>query len=123
MDKRGFTLIELLTVVAILSLLFVIAIPKINTAFKESKADQLQEIREMVAEATDVFLNYDCGKNTYDALKDNKEIKIYLNVMSDCGVIEEKIYNPVSGEYFNIDNEYIIVKLDEVGMINYELSF
>lgn len=123
MNKKGFTLIELLTVVAILSLLFVISLPKINAAFKESRADQLQEVREMVAEATEVYLYNSCGKDTYNTLIKKDEVKIYLNVISECGLIEDKIYNPVSGENFNIDDEYVIARIDEVGMIEYELSF
>ena len=57
MNRKGFTLIELLTVIAILSLILVISLPRINAAFKESRADQLLEVREMVADATDIYLN------------------------------------------------------------------
>ena len=48
---------------------------------------------------------------------------INLSSISNCGLIENKIYNPVSGEYFDIDNEYVDVIIDEVGMIDYTLSF
>lgn len=123
MNKKGFTLIELITAVAILSIIGVILLPKINTAFKTSRADQLEEVRESVIEASEVFLNSSCGKDLYDKLIDEDEVKITLNVINNCGLIDEKIYNPVSGEYFNIDNEYVVAKIDEVGMITYELSF
>ena len=123
MNRKGFTLIELLTVIAILSLILVISLPRINAAFKESRADQLLEVREMVADATDIYLNNRCGRDTYNRLIKNNEVLIYLNVLSNCGVIEDKIYNPMTEEYFDIDNEYIIARIDEVGMIDYELSF
>ena len=123
MNKNGFTLIELVSVVAILSIIGVLMLPKINTAFKESRADQLEEVREKVVQATDVYLKYSCGKDSYNLLMKNDEVKIGLNVISDCGLLDSRIYNPVSGKYFDIDNVYVIAKIDEVAMIDYELSF
>jgi len=123
MNKNGFTLMELVTVIAVLSIVGIILIPKINQTFQTSRADQLEEVREDVVTATDVYLNSKCGKETYDKLIENDSVKIYLNNISDCGLIDSSIYNPVSGEYFNINNEYINVIIDEVGMIDYELSF
>jgi len=123
MKKNGFTLIELITVIAFLSIFIVIAIPKINSSIKESRADQLEDVRVTIANATDVFLNTSCGKSYYEKLVSENEIKIYLNNISNCGLIDNMIYNPVADNYFDIDNEYIIVKRDEVGMNDYKLSF
>ena len=123
MKKNGFTLIELVTVIALLSIVGVILIPKISDMFQTSKADQLEEVRQEVVTATEVYLNSSCGSDNYDKLIENDSIKIYLSSISNCGLIENKIYNPVSGEYFDIDNEYVGVIIDEVGMIDYTLSF
>lgn len=123
MKKNGFTLIELITVIALLSIVGVILLPKISKAFQTSKADQLAEVREDVVTATEVYLNSKCGKDSYNSLIENEHIQIYLNSISDCGLIDSSIYNPVSGDYFDIDNEYINVFIDEVGLIDYELSF
>ena len=123
MKKNGFTLIELVTVIALLSIVGVILIPKISDMFQTSKADQLEEVRQEVVTATEVYLNSSCGSDNYDKLIDNDSIKIYLSSISDCGLIDNKIYNPMSGEYFDIDNEYFDVVIDEVGMIDYKLSF
>ena len=123
MKKNGFTLIELVTVIALLSIVGVILIPKISDMFQTSKADQLEEVRQEVVTATEVYLNSSCGSDNYDKLIDNDSIKIYLSSISDCGLIDNKIYNPMSGEYFDIDNEYVDVVIDEVGMIDYKLSF
>ena len=123
MKKNGFTLIELVTVIALLSIVGVILIPKISDMFQTSKADQLEEVRQEVVTATEVYLNSSCGSDSYDKLIENDSIKIYLSSISNCGLIENKIYNPVSGEYFDIDNEYVDVIIDEVGMIDYTLSF
>ena len=123
MKKKGFTISELVTVIALLSIVMVVTIPKINSSIKESRADQLEEVREMVSNAVDVYLNTKCGSGAYNKLMNNNEIKIYLNSISDCGLIESKIYNPVADNYFDINNEYIIVKIDEVGFKDYELSF
>ena len=123
MNKKGFTLIEIVTVIALLSIVGIITLPKINDAIKTSRADQLEEVRQEVVTATEVYLNSSCGSENYDRLIENDSIKIYLSSISDCGLIENKIYNPVSGDYFNIDNEYVDVVIDEVGMIDYTLSF
>ena len=123
MDKKGFTLMDLITVISILSILFIIALPKINAAFKESRADQLEEVREMVADATKVYLNDNCGKQHMDILKTNGNVTIYLNSISDCGLIKDKVYNPVSGDYVNLNNAYVIANIDEVGYIDFKVSF
>ena len=123
MNKKGFTLIEMLTVVAILSIAFVVFMPKINTAFKESRADQLEEVREMVATATEVYLDNKCGEKQMDLLKETDSVTIYLSSISDCGLIDEKVYNPVSGEYVDLNNEYIIATINDIGLIQYKVSF
>ena len=106
-----------------MSIVGVIFIPKISDMFQTSKADQLEEVRQEVVTATEVYLNSSCGNDSYDKLIENDSIKIYLSSISSCGLIDNKIYNPVSGEYFDIDNEYVDVVIDEVGMIDYKLSF
>ena len=68
MKKNGFTLVELITVIAFLSIFMVIAIPKINNSIKESRADQLEDVRVTIANATDVFLNTSCGSDYNDKL-------------------------------------------------------
>lgn len=123
MKKNGFTLIELITVIALLSIVSVILIPKISDMFQTSKADQLEDVRQEVVTATEVYLNSSCGSENYDKLIREDNIKIYLSSIRDCGLIDNKIYNPMSGEYFDIDNEYVDVFIDEVGMIDYNLSF
>lgn len=123
MNKKGFTLIELITVIALLSIVGIITLPKINKAFKSSSADQLEEVRENIVKSTEVYLNNSCGKDSYNKLIKNDSIRIYLSSIKDCGLIDNKIYNPVSGDYFNIDNEYVDVKIDEVGILDYKLSF
>ncbi len=123
MNKKGFTLIELITVIALLSITGIIIAPKISNAFKTSRADQLEEVRENIVKSTEVYLNSECGKDNYNKLINDDSIRIYLSVIKDCGLIENKIYNPVSGNYFNINSEYVEVSINEVGMVDYKLSF
>lgn len=123
MKKNGYTLIELITTIALLSIVAVIIIPKINNAFKTSRADQLEDVRLHVKNATEVFLNNKCGKETHEKLVDDGSVRIYLSSINNCGLIDNRIYNPMSGEYFDINNEFIDVYIDEVGMIDYNLSF
>lgn len=123
MSKKGFTIIELITVISLLSIVVIILIPKINSAIKTSRADQLEEVREMVVKASDVYLDNSCGKVAEKTLKENDKVRVYLSAIKDCGLIEEKIYNPVSGNYFDINNEYVDIYIDEVGVKDYKLSF
>ena len=122
MKRNGFTIIELVTIIALLSIFAVITIPTINNSIKESHADELEDIRETIVKSTDVYFNT-CGKEDYDLLVDNGQIRIYLNKINECGLLDNNIYNPMNGEYFNVVNEYVDVTIDEVGSINYNLSF
>lgn len=123
MNKKGFTLIELVTIIALLSIVAVITIPKINTAINTSRADQLEDVRENIVHATDVYLNNNCGNINHKVLIQDGNVRIYLSDIYECGLIDKRIYNPMNGEYFNIDNEYVDAYIDEVGMIDYKLSF
>lgn len=77
----------------------------------------------MVVKASDVYLDNSCGKVSEKTLKENDKVRVYLSAIKDCGLIEEKIYNPVSGNYFDINNEYVDIYIDEVGVKDYNLSF
>ena len=123
MNKKGFTLIELITVVAMLSLIAVVLIPKISTAFQVSYADQLEDVRKNVRDAAEIYVQSDIGEDVYRKLLNYEKVTIYLNILSSYGLIESKIYNPLADNYFDIDNEYIILEMDELGLISYEFSF
>ena len=56
MKKNGYTLLELITTIALISIVAIIIVPKINSAIKTSRADQLEEVREEVKNASEVFL-------------------------------------------------------------------
>ncbi len=123
MKKNGFTLIELITVVALLSIIGIIMIPKISTAFKTTNADQLENLRENLSLSADVFLESTCGKNYSDQFKEEKYIKIYLSNLVSCGLIDNNVYNPTNGEYFDVSNEYIEITMNDIGLKNYHFSF
>ena len=123
MKKNGYTLLELITTIALISIVAIIIVPKINSAIKTSRADQLEEVREEVKNASEVFLNNNCGKEAYSKLISDGKIRVYLSTINSCGLIDEKIYNPMNEEYFDIENEYVDISIDEVGMRDYKLSF
>ena len=123
MNKKGFTLIELISVIALLGIVAIVMVPKVSTAFKVSYADQLEDVRKTVKDATEIYIHSDYGKEVYQKLLNYEEVKIHLNTLSNYGIIDSKIYNPINDEYFDIDNEYVIVNMDEIGLISYEYSF
>ena len=62
-------------------------------------------------------------KTTNEYIKRKLYVTIYLSSISDCGLIEEKVYNPVSGDYVNLNNEYVVATINEIGLIEYRVSF
>ena len=123
MKKNGFTLIELISVIAVLSIVAVVMIPKISTAFQTSYADQLEDVRSEEYWATELFLYSEYGKDIYVKLLNGERVKVYLNTLSNYGYIDKKIYNPLADNYFDIDKEYVILDMNEIGLISYEFSF
>lgn len=123
MKKNGFTLIELISVIALLSIVALVLIPKISTAFKTSYADQLEDVRIEVKNAAELYIYSDNGNDVYKQLMNAEKVKIYLNTLSNYGYIDSKIYNPIADDYFNIDDEYIELSMNEIGLISYEFSF
>ena len=123
MKKTGFTIIELVSIIALLSIVMVVLIPSIDKAIKTSRADQLEDIRENIVNATEVYLNNSCGNDKHNQLLSGDTVRIYLSDISECGLIDNRIYNPMNGEYFDINNEYVDAFIDEVGLIDYSLSF
>ena len=98
-------------------------IPKISTAFKTSYADQLEDVRIEVKNAAELYIYSDNGNDVYKQLMNAEKVKIYLNTLSNYGYIDSKIYNPIADDYFNIDDEYIELSMNEIGLISYEFSF
>ena len=123
MKKNGFTIVELITVISILSIIGIVLMPKISTAFKKTYADQAESIRTDIANATDVFLESNYGNYYNDELNKNNYIKIYLKELVDYGFIDDKIYNPNTKNYLDINKEYIEISIDDVGLKNYHFSF
>ncbi len=52
--KKGFTLVELLAVIAILAIIFAIAVPGISNIIKSSKAKTFENNAKMVIKAIDL---------------------------------------------------------------------
>ena len=52
-QKNAFTLVELLSVIVILSIILVIAVPKVMTAIEDSKKSTLESTAKMIASAAE----------------------------------------------------------------------
>ena len=123
MKKNGYTLVELIISVILITVLALIIIPNIFKTFKTSRADQLELVREKVIDATTVYLDTSCGNESKKLLADQDYVRVYVNSIIDCGLIDSKVYNYMNDEYFDVDKQYVDIYIDEVGLYDYRLSF
>ena len=123
MNKKGFTILELVTVVALLSIVGIIILPKITTVFNTSKADQMESVRDTVAKSIDIYLNNTCGKNSYNNLTLKKSEVIYLKDVISCGLLEEKVFNTNNNEYYDIKDDSVLLYIDSDNIVQYKFSF
>ena len=119
--KKGFSLIELIISVGIISIVSVLTFFAFRTT-KTSYADPYENIRVIISDATNVFLNSNTGGYYKNELYLNKEVTINTDFLISEGLIEESYYIENLCEEKNINNIEIIVSLDEEGYMNYSIN-
>ena len=105
MKKKGFTLVELLSVIVILSLVLVIAVPSVNKYIKQSKEKAYNTQISTIIEAAQAYASANSG------LLPRKEefvVKITLGQLKSSGLIKEEVKNPNDDKYFDTNSEYYI---------------
>lgn len=125
-NTKGFTLVELLAVITILGLLGIIAleaIESINRGNKE-KAETIQRQNILTSAIAYVPTSSIKLPNTNPGISgcnthfhtatgstttgnDICEVRITLNYLVKEGILDEKIENPKTGEYINMDAAFV----------------
>ena len=128
-DTKGFTLVELLAVITILGLLGVIAleaIESINRGNRE-KAEAVQRQNILTAAIsyvptsdvnlpTVIYGTSGCVSHKYSSSGTSEasgevcEVQITLDYLVKEGILEEKIDNPLTGEYINMSSSYVKIQ-------------
>ena len=100
MNNKGFTLVELLGVIAILSIIMLIAIPNITSTLERSKRDQyLTDAKKMVSLA-----EYELRKGEISKPEEGKLVKITLDYLATTDVEKDP-----DGISYSLDESYVIV--------------
>ena len=117
--KKGFSLIEIIISISLLSVIFVVSmfiIKKTNVSY----ADPYEEIRIMISDATNIYLNLNNDKK--DLLYKDKKLIINSNELIQEGLIEDKYYLKSIRETKVLQNIEIIILIDEEGLLNYSIN-
>lgn len=108
-NNRGFTLIELVSIMVILGILALIAVPSITKHVEESRKVAYEEQIERIISATKKYV-----LESDEFLYSNKDkIQITLTKLKKDGYIEdEDLYNPITEKKLNgcVNIEYNSLK-------------
>jgi len=119
--KKGFSLVEVIISISLVSVVAVFALVIIKKA-EPTYADPYENVRMIISDATNLFLNTNAGIDYKDELYEKKMIVINTNTLIQEGLIEENYFVENINENKNVENLEIIVTIDEEGFINYSIN-
>lgn len=100
MNKQGFTLVELLGVIAILSIIMLIAIPNVTSVLdKNKKENYLADAKKLVTQA-----EYEIRSSNIEKPSSSNIIKIRLSYIGTSDVSKDP-----DGNKYDAENSYVIV--------------
>jgi type IV pilus assembly protein PilA len=116
--NKGFTLIELLSVVVVVAIILVVAIPNIMKIIDKAKMDSYNKTVDAIVRAAEIYAaNH---RNTIAGLNNTGDIvNISLQNLIDDKLIDNKIYDNINKK--DIDpNSIILISLDSNNEYNYK---
>ena len=119
--KKGFSLIEMIISIGIITLLSSLTFFAIKNT-KPTYADPYENIREIISNATNLFLNSNSGIDYKNKLYLNKIVEINSNILISEGILEESYFVENLGKEKNVENIEIIIILDEEGFLSYSIN-
>lgn len=117
--KKGFSLVEIIISISLLSVIFVFSmliIKKTDTSY----ADPYEEIRLLISDAANIYLNLNDDKK--EKLYSNKKLVINSNELIKEGLIVDNYYLSNINETKDLQNIEIIILIDDEGLINYSIN-
>lgn len=119
MNKKGITLVELLSVLVLISIIAVIAIPLITGFLKDSKSDADTINKANIKEAAELYLADNVG-STID-FDINPTTTVTLRQLLDGGYISGDLKDQISGSNYNLDTSTVTIS-KENNSYNYTLN-
>jgi prepilin-type N-terminal cleavage/methylation domain-containing protein len=104
MKKNGFTLAELLGVLVILSLIAIITVPAVTDSLQTYK---VKLCNTQVDEIVEAARTWGSGNVSVLPTNDGETYTLSLRKVADSGFIDSEIQNPVTKEYFDLDDTQI----------------
>ena len=119
--KKGFSLVEVIISISLVSVVALSALVIIKKA-EPSYADPYENIRTILSDATNLFLNTTAGTDYRETLYLEKELIFSTNILIQEGLIEESYFVENTNENKNVKNIDIIVVIDDEGFLNYSIN-
>lgn len=119
--KKGFSLVEVIISISLVSLVALFALVIIKKA-EPTYADPYENIRTILSDATNLFLNTTAGTDYRETLYSKKELIFSTNILIQEGIIEESYFVENINEKKSVKNIDIIVVIDDEGFLNYSIN-
>lgn len=118
--KKGFTLVELIVSIALITIISfsVLFLRKLEPTY----ADPYENIRQIVADASSIFLNLNVGYDYKKELETNHYLEINTDLLIEEGLLEETYYVDNLNENLDMKNIVIIISKDEEGFLDYAIN-
>ena len=119
--KKGFSLVEIIISISLISIIGILGLVVLKKA-EPTYADPYENIRKIIGDASNVFLNSNRGIDYKEKLYKNKTVIINTNDLIKEGLLAESYFIDNINENKNVTNLEIVVLLDEEGFINYSIN-
>lgn len=118
--KKGFTLVELIISISLIVGVGALVLVLFNN-IKPTYADSYENLRNVIADATNVYLNT-VGSSDKEKLNKDKYITLNSNVLIENGLLPESYFVENLGENIDVYNIEINVYQMEDGLLNYSIN-
>lgn len=119
--KKGFSLAEIIISISLVSVVALFALVIIKKA-EPTYADPYENIRTILSDATNLFLNTTAGTDYREILYSKKELIFNTDILIKEGLIEESYFVENINENKSVKNIEIIVAIDDEGFLNYSIN-
>ena len=124
-NNKAFTMVEMLVVIAILSIILVLAAPILLDKINESKNKIKSNQEAFIVSAAEKYIVQYYSNITWTTVSYNTNLKkaeISLKELNDYGFIDLPIYNSKTGEPYNPNNTFVTAFKDQEESVTFEFG-